>query len=188
MSLDYNWFTIKTNIYLSVVGMLVGFLVFGYCLFRLWTHAITFGTMTLFMRQREALSGAFNRLIGIVPSFLNSSISAHRIRELVELPREVHVERSQELDAYAAQGLTIQMEGVDFAYREGHDVIRQSQLTARAGEIVALVGASGEGKTTLIRLMLGLIYPQSGMVVLIFPHFPASRAWVPPGTSRLLIY
>lgn len=166
VSLDYNWFTIKTNIYLSVVGMLVGFLVFGYCLFRLWTHAITFGTMTLFMRQREALSGAFNRLIGIVPSFLNSSISAHRIRELVELPREVHVERSQELDAYAAQGLTIQMEGVDFAYREGHDVIRQSQLTARAGEIVALVGASGEGKTTLIRLMLGLIYPQSGMVVL----------------------
>ncbi len=166
VSLDYNWFTIKTNIYLSVVGMLVGFLVFGYCLFRLWTHAITFGTMTLFMRQREALSGAFNRLIGIVPSFLNSSISAHRIRELVELPREVHVERSHKLDGYAREGLTIEMEGVDFAYREGHDVIRQSQMVARAGEIVALVGASGEGKTTLIRLILGLVYPQSGSVKL----------------------
>lgn len=166
VSLDYNWFTIKTNIYLSVVGMLVGFLVFGYCLFRLWTHAITFGTMTLFMRQREALSGAFNRLIGIIPSFLNSSISAHRIRELVELPREVHVERSNRLDAYAAEGLTIEMDGADFAYREGHDVIRQSHLVARAGEIVALVGASGEGKTTLIRLILGLVYPQSGSVKL----------------------
>ena len=166
VSLDYNWFTIKTNIYLSVVGMLVGFLVFGYCLLRLWTHAITFGTMTLFMLQREALSGAFNRLIGIIPSFLNSSISAHRIRELVELPREVHVERSNRLDAYAAEGLTIEMDGADFAYREGHDVIRQSHLVARAGEIVALVGASGEGKTTLIRLILGLVYPQSGSVKL----------------------
>lgn len=166
VSLDYNWFTIKTNIYLSVVGMLVGFLVFGYCLFRLWTHAITFGTMTLFMRQREALSGAFNRLIGIIPSFLNSSISAHRIRELVELPREVHVERSNRLDAYAAEGLTIEMQDADFAYREGNNVIRQSQLVARAGEIVALVGASGEGKTTLIRLILGLVYPQSGTVKL----------------------
>ena len=98
ISLRYNMFSIKTNIFLSVLGMLVQFVAFGYCLFRLWTHDISYGTMTLFLQQRSNLSGAFNNVISIIPSFLNSSVSAHRIRELVELPKEVHIPESNELD------------------------------------------------------------------------------------------
>ena len=55
ISLRYNLFSIKTNIFMSVMGMLVEFAAFGYCLFRLWTHSITYGTMTLFLQQRNAL-------------------------------------------------------------------------------------------------------------------------------------
>ena len=91
VSLDYNLFSIKTNIFMSILGTLVQFLAFGYCLFRLWTGDITYGTMTLFMTQRSKLSSAFSSLVSIIPSFLNSSVSAHRIRELVQLPREVHI-------------------------------------------------------------------------------------------------
>ncbi|MBQ8521756.1 MAG: ABC transporter ATP-binding protein [Bacteroides sp.] len=166
VSLDFNLFSIKTNIYMSVVGMLVQFLAFFYCLYLLWTHAITYGTMTLFMQQRSALSGSFKSVLGIIPAFLTSSISAHRIRELVELPKESHIAGSSELDQYVSDGLIVKMRNVDFSYVADNQVITESCFTAKPGEIVALVGPSGEGKTTLIRLILGLIYPQNGEAII----------------------
>lgn len=166
ISLTYNFFTIKTNILMSAMGMAVQFTAFGYCLFRLWTHSITYGTMTLFLQQRSNLSSAFNSLVSIVPSFLNSSVSAHRIRELVELPREIHVSESNELDAYVEDGFSVRMENLSFAYMKGKYVITDSWFAARPGEIVALIGPSGEGKTTMIRLILGLVCPQAGKVVI----------------------
>ena len=166
VSLDYNMFSIKSNILMSVIGMGVQFAAFGYCLFRLWTHSITYGTMTLFLQQRSNLSGAFSSLISIIPAFLNSSVSAHRIRELVELPREVHIPESSELDKLAEDGFSVRMEDLDFAYVEGKQVITDSAFEANPGEIVALVGPSGEGKTTMIRLILGLVCPQEGRAVI----------------------
>lgn len=167
VSLDYNMFSIKTNVVMSIIGAAVQFGAFGYCLFRLWTHDITYGTMTLFLQQRSSLSTAFNNVVSIIPSFLSSSISAHRIRELVELPKEEHLSESHELDALADDGFEICMENVSFAYDEGQDVIKDSDFKASCGEIVALVGPSGEGKTTMIRLILGLIKPQQGRAVIV---------------------
>lgn len=166
ISLKYNLFTIKTNILLSIIGTLVSFAAFGYCLFRLWSGDITYGTMTLFLEQRGKLSSAFKNVVGIIPSFLNSAVSAHRIRELVELPREVHIPESSELDAQMEHGFTVEMRNADFSYVEDTQVITASAMQAAPGEIVALVGPSGEGKTTLIRLILGLVRPQEGEVVI----------------------
>lgn len=164
--LAHNLFTIQTNIFVSAVGMLVSFAAFGYCLFRLWTHEITYGTMTLFLQQRSGLSSAFQKVVGIIPNFLNSSVSAHRIRELVELPREVHVAQSRSLADAAGKGLTVSLEGVDFAYVEDKQILTSSSLIAQPGQIVAIIGASGEGKTTLIRMILGLIRPAQGKAVI----------------------
>lgn len=166
ISLKYNLFSIKTNIFLSILGTVVQFVAFGYCLFRLWTNDITYGTMTLFLQQRSNLSSAFNSVVSIIPAFLNSSVSAHRIRELVELPREVHIPESGEMDKYADQGFEVQMKDVNFSYAEGTRVITESAFQAKPGEIVALVGPSGEGKTTMIRLILGLVRPEQGEVKL----------------------
>ena len=166
ISLKYNLFSIKTNIFLSILGTVVQFVAFGYCLFRLWTNDITYGTMTLFLQQRSNLSSAFNSVVSIIPAFLNSSVSAHRIRELVELPREVHIPESGEMDKYADQGFEVQMKDVNFSYVEGTRVITESAFQAKPGEIVALVGPSGEGKTTMIRLILGLVRPEQGEVKL----------------------
>ena len=71
ISLEYNLFTIKTNILLSLLGMVVQYAAFGYSLFLLWSHQISYGTMTLFLQQRSRLSNAFNKVIGIIPSFLS---------------------------------------------------------------------------------------------------------------------
>ena len=194
ISLKYNLFTIKTNIVMSILGSAVEFTAFGYCLFRLWTHDITYGTMTLFLQQRSNLSGAFGNVISIIPSFLNSSVSAHRIRELVELPKEVHIPDSAKLDPLAKDGFRVQMHGVEFSYIEGNEVITRSEFQAAPGEIVALVGPSGEGKTTMIRLILGLIRPQEGETVIIasngktVPMNAETRhlfAYVPQGNTIL---
>lgn len=162
ISLEYNMFSIKTSILSNIMGLIVQFLVFGYCLFRLWTGDITYGTMTLFLQQRSRLATAFSSLVSIIPAFLNSSVSAHRIRELVQLPKEEHITASQDLQAYTEDGFEIGMENVDFSYVEGKRVITDSSFQACPGEIVALVGPSGEGKTTMIRLILGLIHPEDG--------------------------
>ena len=194
VSLDYNLFSIKTNILMSIIGTAVQFLAFGYCLFRLWTHDISYGTMTLFLQQRSNLSGAFSSLVSIIPAFLNSSISAHRIRELVELPKEVHIPESRELDEIAADGFAVKMKDVNFSYVEGNRVITDSSFLAKPGEIVALVGPSGEGKTTMIRLILGLIRPEKGQAVMIgadgreVPMNAETRhlfAYVPQGNTIL---
>lgn len=166
ISLDYNLFTIQTNIFMSVLGLLVQYAAFGYCLYLLWGHQITYGTMTLFLEQRSRLSAAFNNVVGIIPSFLNSSVSAHRIRELIELPREKHIPESKELEALADQGFELRMEDMSFAYQEDKPVIVDSAFRASPGEIVAIIGPSGEGKTTMIRLLLGLIHPEEGRVYL----------------------
>ena len=166
VSLEYNLFSIKTNVWLSLLNTFVQMAAFGYCLFRLWSGEITYGTMTLFLQQRSNLSTSFNSVISIIPSFLNSSVSAHRIRELTELQKEIHIPESNEFDKYMEKGFNIKMQDVDFSYIEGKQVINHSEFQANPGEIVALVGPSGEGKTTMIRLILGLIHPQEGSVVI----------------------
>ena len=166
ISLKYNLFSIKTNILMSVTGTLVQFLAFGYCLFRLWSNDITYGTMTLFLQQRSKLSAAFSNVVSIIPSFLNSAVSAHRIRELVELPREVHIPESSQLDKYAHHGFRVRMKNVNFSYTEGNQVITNSEFEETPGEIDARVGPAGEGKTTVIRLRHGLVRPQGGGVTL----------------------
>ena len=166
-SMEYNLFSIKSNAITTCISTLVSFAAFGYCLFRLWTDAISYGTMTLFLQQRSALSSQFSSLVSIIPSMLNSSVSAHRIREIVELPKEVHnPEAAEKLKKSAEDGLTVRMRNVDFAYEDDREVVKNSDFVAKPGEIVALVGPSGEGKTTMIRLILGLVHPQSGNVTL----------------------
>ena len=156
--LDHNLFTIKTNIFMNVMGRLIYFGIFGYCLYLLWTHEITYGTMTLFLTQRSRMSSAFNNIVSIVPSFLTTSVSAHRIKELAELPKEAHVPAETE----DLRRLSVVMEDVDFGYEADTPVLQDVDFKADPGEIVALVGPSGQGKTTMIRLILGLVSPQNG--------------------------
>ena len=60
-------------------------------------------------KYKSSLEGAFSNVVSIIPSFLTSSVSAHRIRELVELPKEVHIPESSELDAYKDDGFSVKM-------------------------------------------------------------------------------
>ena len=157
IALKSNLFSIEVNVFMSMVGNAIQFIAFGYCLWLLWNHQITYGTMTLFLTQRTRLSNAFNKVISIFPSFLNSSVSAHRIRELALLPKEKHYS-----EATIDGNLTVKLVDVDFGYKPEDPVILKGNFIARPSEIVSLIGPSGQGKTTLIRLILGLVQPQKG--------------------------
>lgn len=78
-SLDYNLFSIRTEILMSVLGSAVQMAAFGYCLYLLWSGKILYGTMTLFLSQGTKLSSAFNALVRTVPSFLSASVSARAL-------------------------------------------------------------------------------------------------------------
>ncbi len=162
-NLDYNLYSIKMNIGMTGLSTGVGLAAFGYCLFRMWTGDISYGTMTLFLGQSSKLSGGFSTLISIFPSMISSAVSAHRIREIVDLPKEIHDPESlEQMRPLAADGFTVKMKAVEFAYKDKHDVIINSDFVAMPNEIVAIVGPSGQGKTTMLRLVLGLIHPQQG--------------------------
>ena len=134
VSLAKNAFVIKSNIFMALTSLFVQFGAYAYCLYLLWSGAITYGTMILFLQQRINLSGAFKSVTDMVPTFVNGSVAAHRIRELIDLPSE-HTGS----DVFTEKGVTIELRNVDFGYDPDTLVIRDSSLTALPGKITALV-------------------------------------------------
>ncbi|MBR4172785.1 MAG: ABC transporter ATP-binding protein, partial [Clostridia bacterium] len=115
------------------------------------------------------LSTRFNSLVGTVPGMLNSAVSAHRVRELVDLPRETHnIEAYEELKKYEDEGISVKLKNVTFGYSDGGDkfVYKNAEFEANPGEIVAVIAASGGGKTTLMKLLLGMLDTERGSVML----------------------
>ncbi len=166
-NLDYNKFQIKSNILLTLVSTIVSSTAFAYCLYRLWTGQILYGDMTFFLQQRSALSSRFNSLVGTIPGMINSAVSAHRVRELMDLPREEHdPDRVAYMEERTGKGIKVHVNDVTFGYDERANVYEHSDLHVSSGEIVAIMAESGGGKTTLIRLLLGMLEPNSGKVTL----------------------
>lgn len=167
VNLEYNMFSIKTNLVLSIIGMIIEFSFFGWAVYRLWSGAINYGEMTLFLQQSGRLSSAFNSLVSIVPSTISSTISASRLMEIINLPKEENnIETADYLQEISEKGFSLEIKDVFFSYVENKRVLVSSSMHASKGEIVALVGPSGEGKTTMIRMFLGLITPEKGDAIL----------------------
>ncbi len=164
ITLAWNMFQIRTSVFMAILSLVVEYVAYGYALFLLWGGQITYGTMTLFLQQRGALSGAFHSLVSIVPGLISSSVSARRVQELMNLPREKHGEKAIPPEYFHGK-LTVRLDWVDFAYEDGEAVLEASDFEALPGQITALVGPSGEGKTTVLRLLLGILEPKHGACV-----------------------
>lgn len=190
MRLEYNQFSIMTTMLMSLVGTVVTVVCFGWGVYRLWSGVITYGTMTLFLEMSDSLSASFSSLIYMVPGAISAATAAGRIMAVTDLPRENfegEEEIEQMLEANRDGGVSISMEEVTFHYAGGTPVYSNVNLEAHPDEIVALVGPSGEGKTTTLRLFLGIINPQAG-AALVTGETTGEVRKLTPSTRRFFTY
>lgn len=165
MKLDFQKMSIGTSVIMSVTGLMVSYSSYGWGIYRVFTGAISYGTMTLFLSLSGTLTGALNSLISMVPSAISLTTSAGRLMDILEMPREdtsLDDEYTELLKSCGKDGVSLKLEDISYAYQNRSLVFEHASLEAHPHEIIALVGPSGEGKTTMLRIILSLLTPQSG--------------------------
>ena len=162
--LDYNRFTVYTSSFMSAVGTGASYICFGWSVYRLWSGYITTGTLLMFFQMANSLSSSFSALIQIVPSAINAATCAGRLMAVSELEKEKILDKEQmaAIRKKVKTEITIEMKNITISYRDTRKVIDNGNFMAKPGEITAVIGPSGEGKTTLLRILLGLLYPING--------------------------
>ena len=179
MASRQNKFQSFSTIITSLIGQAIGYACYGFAAFRLWQGQISYGTMTMFVSMAGSLRGSFSSILSLMPSAVRACVSAERIMEVVNLPRE-SLDDGEEVDIIKEKGkergVCVRMEDVDFAYEEEKWIYQGASFRADPGEIVALIGPSGQGKTTTLNLLLGLYHPQKGRITVGNPGGQTLRA------------
>lgn len=135
-------------------------LTFIWGIYRLHSGQISFGTMTAFLQLVARIQTPILALISFIPGFVRFRVAADRLLELNAGEIEPQIEQ-QKLNGTTA----LQIQDLSFRY-EDKWVLDNLNLNLRAGQPTAIVGPSGKGKTTLIRLLLSLLKPEKGCIVL----------------------
>ena len=168
IKLDHDRFTIIMSLCMSMIGLVVSYSCYGWGVYRLWQGAISYGTMTLFLQISGQLTSSFSALVSLAPGAISVATSAGRIMEITELPLEEnrYDEQAKNIEETADKyGLTVVCDNLRYTYPDGDEpVVGKATFEVAPGETVAFVGPSGEGKTTLLRLILGLVEPDSGAI------------------------
>ena len=161
----YQKLGILSSVFLSFIGLLVSYSCYGLGIYRVWSGTISYGTMTLFLSLSGTLTGTLNTLVGMVPSAINITTSSGRLMDIIKMPREDH-SAAPKIDAFYQKnkqdGLSISLQDIQYAYAHGDTVFEHTDLVIEPDQIIALIGPSGEGKTTMLRILLALLEPQSG--------------------------
>ena len=187
--LSFNTFQIRMSSALSVVSMLVSASCFGWGVFQLWRGQITYGSLTMFLQLAGTLRGAFSSLVSLAQQAISLTTSAGRVMAVEALPEE---DMAVPEGLLREEKLNIRLQGVSFSYQNGERVLEPFDFFADHGDVIALTGPSGEGKTTLLRLLLGLVKPDGGEACLVgnsgiaYPIGAGTRkvfAYVPQGNS-----
>lgn len=159
--LKKNRTTLSANTILSL-GFWAGYFVaFGWGVFRLYQKAISFGTLTAFLTLVQQVQAPFIGLARTFPQIIAMLASTERLMELEKMQLE---KREGQVPKLKDVGISFQQ--VSFVYTEEKEnpVLDKISVDIAPGELVALVGSSGVGKTTMIRLLLALLRPSEGEV------------------------
>ncbi len=166
--LEYDKFSIITTLVMSAVGLVVSYSCYGWGVWLLWHSAITYGTMTMFLQLSGNLTNSFSSLVSMAPSIVSIATAAGRIMEITQLPEESDdkAQEAEEMLEKAKSGkLKITAQNLGFMYSDADEpVLKNASFTIKSGETIAIIGPSGEGKTTALRLILGLMPPTDGKI------------------------
>lgn len=198
MRIDFQKMSIGTSLLLSTVGLIASYACYGWGIYRVWSGAISYGTMTLFLSLSGTLTGTLNNLTSLVPTAISLTTSAGRLMDIVEMPREDYSQDAtvnRFLEETKESGISLTLRDLSYTYHTGTEVFAGASLEVHPREIIALVGPSGEGKTTMMRLILALMHPKNGTAALSgicngvrreLPLSPSTRmafSYVPQGNT-----
>ena len=192
MRIDFQKMSIGTSIIMSLVGLLVTYSSYGWGIYRVWSGAISYGSMTLFLSMSNTLSGALSTLVSMVPTTISLTTSAGRLMDILEMPQEDYSQEDQVqsfLELHHSEGISLHLSDVSYTYRTGTEVFANASLEAHPHEVIALVGPSGEGKTTMLRLILALLHPRGGEASLSAGKASEQETlFITPATRKLFSY
>ncbi len=157
-----SMFTAMTNMVIGLGYRLGFFLSFGFGAFKLSSGTTTFGTFAAFLQLVGQIQGPLEGLSRSFPVIIATLASAERLMEFEQLDKEA----AKGLNRLTANPMTLHVENISFAYEAERPILREVSLTVNLGQVVAIVGTSGEGKTTLLRMLLALIQPSEGRIYL----------------------
>ncbi len=155
-------FSVASHLFLNT-GFSLGYLIaFLWGLIRLHAGTITFGAMTAFLQLVYRIQGPARDLTRLAPAFVSVLTSAERLMELEEIPEE---QQGEALMMAAPCGVRF----TDVSYRytpQQRPIVVHANYDFTPGSCTAILGETGAGKTTLIRLLLALIRPQEGEITI----------------------
>lgn len=160
--------------------------------FMIGSSSMTYGTLTAMLSIVAQLRGPITSVSGLVPQYFSTLASAERIMELENLQDEPELLEPSKINEIYKTLKSITFENVDFSYDGTQTVLKSCNMVIEKGETVALVGGSGEGKSTIFKQLLGLYNATSGKICLntskpieVTPAVRGIFAYVPQGNMIL---
>ena len=185
-------FSVFSNLILNF-GFALGYLTaFLWSALRMSAGTLTFGGMTAFLQLVAKIQGPARNLTKLVPAFVSVFTAAERLMELEENPLE---EQGEPIYLNKAEGgVGIKFSNVTYAYDDGkRNVIDNLTFDFKPNSCTAILGETGAGKTTIVRLILALLHPVKGNVTIynkveekdISPRTRCNLVYVPQGNTLL---
>ncbi len=146
---------------------------------------MTFGTLTAFLQIIQQIKAPFRNVSGLIPQYYSMQASAERLMELEEMEEEQAESKISDVHRFQKEFRAITAEDVVFSYVEGEPVLENASLRIEKGELLAIVGESGIGKSTLIKLLLHLMPCDKGHLYL---ETDAEKIEIDAGTRNVFSY
>lgn len=130
---------------------------------------LSYGSLIALLNIIQNIRRPLTQMSGLLPQYYQALASAERIMEIEELPDEKEPLASSEISDIYKNLQGIRFADVDFSYDGTRNILSGVNMQINKGELVALVGGSGEGKSTIFRMLLGL-YPQTKGEIIAAAH------------------
>lgn len=153
----------------------------AYGAYKLSMGLMTFGTITAMLQLVGKIQSPFKDISSMIPQFFSVSASVERIIELEQLPDEVDNTENCVYEDIKS----IKFNNVSFAYEENKPILSNVSFNINKGDFVVIGGESGIGKSTAIKLILGIIHPQKGQICFVTDNGSIN---IGPGTRELFAY